>query len=207
MSLPSVILLNGATSAGKSSLTRALQARLPKPYLHMGVDSFLAMLPPRLHDSTDGVRFTRGGAGEVQLRLRPAGQALERAFHRSVRAAVDQGLRVIVGDVLLEPWLLQDWVDALNGVDLLIVGVFCRLEELERRELARGDRVPGQARSQVGVVHAHVRYDLTVDTSELTIDAAAERVAAHVEHLAVAQSDVARARSHSKACREDSFSP
>ena len=39
--LPQVILLNGVSSAGKSSLTAALQAELPEPYIRTGLDAFV----------------------------------------------------------------------------------------------------------------------------------------------------------------------
>jgi hypothetical protein len=39
MTLPDVILLNGTTSAGKSQLTLALQARLP--FVRIGIDDFI----------------------------------------------------------------------------------------------------------------------------------------------------------------------
>jgi chloramphenicol 3-O phosphotransferase len=36
---------------------------------------------------------------------------------------------------------------------------------LEERERVRGNRIVGEARAQVGVIHHGVAYDLTVDTS------------------------------------------
>ena len=44
--LPTVIVLNGASSVGKSTLAVALQDLLPKPFLHVGVDTLLAAMPP-----------------------------------------------------------------------------------------------------------------------------------------------------------------
>lgn len=41
-----IIVLNGTSSAGKTSLATALQdALLPTPYLSLGFDLFMAMLP------------------------------------------------------------------------------------------------------------------------------------------------------------------
>ena len=42
-----IILLNGASSAGKTSIARELQRVLPEPYLRTGIDDFFRMLPPR----------------------------------------------------------------------------------------------------------------------------------------------------------------
>lgn len=40
-----IILLNGASSAGKTSIVQALQPILDEAYLEAGIDKFLFMLP------------------------------------------------------------------------------------------------------------------------------------------------------------------
>lgn len=43
-----VIILNGPSAAGKTSVQKALQAKMKEPYLCMGIDSILvAMMPQR----------------------------------------------------------------------------------------------------------------------------------------------------------------
>ncbi|WP_258588919.1 phosphotransferase-like protein [Mesorhizobium sp. AR02] len=57
-----IIVLNGVGSAGKSSVARALQAITAAPFLHVQMDSFLAMLPDALQDHADGFCYeTRAG--------------------------------------------------------------------------------------------------------------------------------------------------
>ena len=63
-------------------------------------------------------------------------------------------------------WRLVDCLSLLRGYDVLFVGVRCSPEELTRREIARGDRTPGQAAAQIAKVHAHGDYDLEVDTTD-----------------------------------------
>lgn len=167
MTPPAIILLNGTSSAGKSTLGRALQRRIdPQPVL-TGLDSFVfGLLPPAWHDDPHGVYFSRRSDGAVPLHLGPGGEAMTRAFHRAVAAMADCGLSVIVDDVLFEPWLLADWLEATAGHEVFFVGVHCQLAEAERRELARGDRQAGQVRSQFDTVHVHGGYDCTVDTTD-----------------------------------------
>ena len=69
---------------------------------------------------------------------------------------------------------------ARAGNLVIFVGVYCPLEELERREKARGDRKPGQARIQFEQVHAQALYDVKVDTSVLSSDACAARVVSYM---------------------------
>ena len=43
--MANIIILNGTSSAGKSTLAKALQAKLDTPYLHAGIDNYIFMLP------------------------------------------------------------------------------------------------------------------------------------------------------------------
>ena len=60
-----VIVLNGGSSSGKTSIARCLQAILPQPWLRIGVDDLIDTLPPSLADSGSGVTF--GQQGEVTI--------------------------------------------------------------------------------------------------------------------------------------------
>lgn len=72
---------------------------------------------------------------------------------------------VIVDYVLeAEEWL-RECVTSLAGYEVLFVGVKCPLAELERREIARGDRQVGFARWQYERVHRFGAYDFEIDTS------------------------------------------
>jgi len=46
-----VIVFNGASSAGKTSIAKALQTKLGTPYLHVQLDAFRAMEPPGYWDA------------------------------------------------------------------------------------------------------------------------------------------------------------
>ena len=60
---------------------------------------------------------------------------------------------------------------------MIFVGVKCPVEELERRELARGDRHVGFARWQFERVHRFGACDFEIDTSVNTPGACAETLA------------------------------
>jgi chloramphenicol 3-O phosphotransferase len=162
-----VILLNGTSSAGKSSIAQALQTRYDGLLLHQSVDDWFSQLPPQ--------HFT----GEVPLT--PAqSRALFRAFHWAVAATANAGIDVAVDMLLLEPEWLADLRESLVGHRVCFVGVHCPLEELERREAERGDRELGLARAQLNTVHSHSPYDVEVDTSAALPGACAERILSHL---------------------------
>ena len=122
-----IMYLNGASSSGKTSLARALQSVLNKPFYHLSTDTFAAMLVrrPGLGGAWDGnVVGTKFGVG----------------FVGCVAAMAKAGNNVIVDDVLCESYRYDGKVDALTGLNLLkqrvmalepfsvlYVGVFCAL--------------------------------------------------------------------------------
>ena len=179
MKLPDVILLNGTSSAGKSSLTLALQAQLP--FIRLGLDDFVYerapaswFFPPQEFFRKDRDEHTGADYGANALKL-------WRAYHRAVRACVTEGLGVIVDDAILTRELLEDWVTALAGIDVFFVGVHCAPEELILRENARRDRRPGGALAGMKLVHAHAIYDLEIDSTVAPSSALAAQIVAALE--------------------------
>ncbi|MEM7766820.1 MAG: AAA family ATPase [Pseudomonadota bacterium] len=171
-----VIFLNGCTSAGKSSIARSLQEQMPSPYLLSGIDDAFAMLPARLHNTADGFFFDRNDQGRIRLNFGAFGLATLKAHHRASAAIARTGIDLILDEVVLSRDLWDDWKTALRGVAVFRVGVHCDLDELERREIARGDRVHGQARGQFDLVHRYVDYDFEVDTTHTSPSACGQQI-------------------------------
>jgi len=168
-----VIVLNGGSSSGKSGIARCLQAVLPEPWLALGVDTFIALMPP----SNAGIEF--GPDGEVIVG--PEFGRLESAWLQGIAAMVRAGARVILDEVFLGGAASQERLaKALDGLPVLWVGVRCDATVAAGREVARGDRVVGMARSQADVVHQGVHYDLEVDTTHTESMECARAIAARV---------------------------
>lgn len=167
--MPSVIFLNGASSAGKSTLAKALQDRLPEPYLHLGLDTCFGSIPDRWGStgefSADGFAYEPVDSG-LSLTYGPAGERILRGFHRAVTALVATGVPVIIDEVLLDGRVRDDWLELLEPFGPLYVGVHCALDELERREKGRySARIHGLARWSALHAHDGMPYDLSVDTT------------------------------------------
>ncbi|WP_433206548.1 chloramphenicol phosphotransferase CPT family protein [Nocardia sp. CA-107356] len=164
-----VILLNGVSSSGKSSIARQLLIDLDRPFFHMGVDMIGAMRSQTRTHELDAAALTE------TLRRTRAG------FHRAVAAMALAGNDIIMDHVLSEPWRLRDWLSVMTGIDVVFVGVHCSIDELQRREQQRGDRPVGTAASQIEPVHAHGIYDLTIDTGAATIQACSVQIKAFLD--------------------------
>jgi chloramphenicol 3-O phosphotransferase len=172
-----MIILNGGSSSGKSGIVRCLQAVLPDPWLAFGADSFVEAMPARMQASGAGIEIAADGVVSVGAGFR----ALEAAWRAGVAAMARAGARVIIDDIFLGGAASQQrWQRVLGEVAVLWVGVRCDSAVAAGREVARGDRVPGMAASQAGLVHDGVRYDLEVDTTRAESLACAHDIAARV---------------------------
>ena len=101
-------------------------------------------------------------------------------FHQSVAAAANAGHRVIVDHVLAHEVWLKECLTLFEGLEVIFVGLYCPLEELERRERRRGDREIGLAKFQHQIVHAHGVYDIELDTSALTSEECASIIVQYI---------------------------
>jgi len=176
MTKGNIIILNGTSSSGKTSIVRALQETLPEPYLEAGLDKFIFMLPKRylsqpLWDEVLG-QADRGG---------PLGHRLVYGMHQAIVALSVSGNHVIAEHVLLERSWVADCAHVFSELPAMFVGVHCPLAVVEEREKARQDRTLGQARKQFDVVHAHAVYDLEVDTAAMTVNACARTIKDRLE--------------------------
>jgi chloramphenicol 3-O phosphotransferase len=66
----------------------------------------------------------------------------------------------------------------LSPFDVYFVGVHCPLDELERRERARGDRRIGDARNDFDTIHEFAIYDIELESTKPAESNAATLIAA-----------------------------
>lgn len=172
-----VIVLNGGSSSGKSSLARRLQSLLPDPWLTMGVDDLLSAIPPAMLASEDGIVFAADG----QITVGPGLRALEAAWSQGVAAMARAGAGIILDVVFLKGAAAQErWRVVLDGLQVLWVGVRCDPLVAAAREAVRGNRMPGMAASQAPLVHQGVVYDMEVDTTRTSAEDCARLIADRV---------------------------
>ena len=168
-----IVVLNGASSSGKTTLCRALQERWQGPLLHVGTDAMIGMLPVayvgRNSHASEGVALVddedeRGPI--VRARRGAVARRVEESYASALGSLARDGHDLVVDLVLYDPQCLAAYVRAFQGVPTHFVGVRCELSALEARERARGDRALHLARSQHEIVHRFSDfYDLEVDTT------------------------------------------
>ena len=162
MTRATVILLNGTSSSGKTTLATALQRAMPEPTLYVSNDKFIFM-------ASDYVLKDDQMRPKVLLPLLSA-------FHRSLPLIAGCGFPMIIDHVIERRDWMEEIAEALRGFDVFFVKVECPLEELERREALRGDRQIGFAKIQLEWVHRHGDYDDEVNTFTQTTEQSVEQL-------------------------------
>lgn len=149
----SIILINGPSSSGKTTLALAAQNRLATPFLRFSFDLFLDSQALPLEPIRQG-KFAWDA-------IRPA---VFTGLHRCVPALARAGNNVIFDHIIESQAWLEDLLESLSGLDVFFVGLHCSLTELERRELQRGNRRQGDAQMDFQTVHRFASYDLELNS-------------------------------------------
>ena len=182
-----IILLVGTSSAGKSSLARELQAILSDHFLLLGIDDVFRMVSPRWGGGAAGPLSAVGFRYEhhpqdkyypqeavVTIRYGDVGRAIINGMHRAVAAFAQSGTNVIVDDMLLDHWVINDWAYSLSAYRTYIVKVHAPLPILEEREVSR--RNPkGLSRGHYAINDIPV-FDYCIDTARVSPREGAEEL-------------------------------
>jgi chloramphenicol 3-O phosphotransferase len=172
-----IIILNGTSSSGKTSVLEVLQEILEEPYLNAGIDKFIWMLPERylerpLWDDVLG-HATHAGA---------TGYGLMKGMHHAIAALSRNGSHVLADHVLVEKEWRRECANLFYDLPAYLIGIHCPLDVLELRERERKNRTLGQAKAQFDLVHKGCAYDLTVDTSIYSPQECAEQIKRFIEN-------------------------
>jgi chloramphenicol 3-O phosphotransferase len=159
-----IIILNGPSSAGKSTLALELRHQLEIPFLRFSFDLFI---------DNDVLPMDQIKSGTFSWKdMRPA---VFEGVRRCVPVLAAAGNNLIFDHIIESQEEMDYLVQLLADFDVFFVGLHCSLEELERRELARGDRRQGEARTDLETVHTFGHYDF-----ELNSENPPEENAAHL---------------------------
>ncbi len=164
-----IILVNGVSSSGKTTLSKMLQARFPDQYFLLPGDILNEISPPKNSLSYD-------------IRFKADPKPIMSAFFGCVKEFSDNGLNVITETVFAKDiyFSLDNCLNVFPDCDypVLFVHVTCPLEELRRREKERGDRQIGWAESLLPKLDPQDTYDITIDTFSNSLEDCADKIIA-----------------------------
>lgn len=148
-----VILLNGPSSSGKSTLSKALQGLIEEKtretYAIISIDDFMKLSTEETiyEDDVFEISGDMCAAAQEALKTSPG---------------------VIMDHVITSERIFRQLTDMLVQYRICFVHVDCPLEVLLRREYARKNRCLGSAESSFTYLFPKDGYDVTVDTSVMT---------------------------------------
>ena len=169
-----LIILEGPSGSGKSSLSSALQeSLLPMIWLSVSMDTLIYTLPPSVLHRCNTANDWSGVDG----------RAIGAAALRCLRALVECGNNVIFDLCIPNRQYADAFQCDVKDLSPVKVGVRCDWQEIERRTLHRADRSIEEAERTFKHQHAFQNYDLVIDTTAIGPDAAAANCLASFRHL------------------------
>jgi len=188
-----IILLNGASSSGKTTIARALQELYPGVLLLFGVDSVVqAAFPPKCDYPPFDQKALRivnhlvDGQPEVELVFSPFTYPVYRAAVGLYKTLSQQGYDLIVDELLIDDHRIDPYFELLNDEKVYFIAVKPEKAVVVQREKERGDRLPGLAAGLYRAVYNPLfEYDLVIDSGRLS----ARQSAASIMSLIDSQPD------------------
>lgn len=193
-----IVILNGPSRVGKSSIAQAMQERLHGIWMNVGMDMHVTVTPPAYRPGV-GLRPQRAtpDSGEPERvsvgELEDVVPTLYAALYESIAAHARLGLNVVADvyhhDFYTRPLgIFQRCIQRLQGLPVLFVGVHCPIDVIwQRRKATWGqerDTVDDRTREAVelGQVAARAHaYDLEFDTSTTTPEEIADAIGERLE--------------------------
>ncbi len=148
-----IILLNGPSSSGKSTLSKALKALIEETrnerYVIVSIDDFMKLSTEETIYEDDVFEIS----GDMCT------SALE---------ALKTAHGVIIDHVITSERIFRQLTEMLGRYHIHAVHVTCPIDVLLERENARKNRCPGSAEASYTYLFPKNGYELTVDTSVMT---------------------------------------
>jgi chloramphenicol 3-O phosphotransferase len=189
-----IVLVNGPSSVGKSTLCRHLQQQLDGGYSYLSIDMFLACMAPRYYGACwnpsgpiralyHALRAIRMIPHKYQSLLEPPPHDKREVwarmvigFYHTAVVLAGKGNNLLVDTVITDRPTYELCADILWPLRAFFVGLHCNPRTLACRERFRIGRQGGLAAKQSQVVHFDNIYDLELNTDQLSVQECCRRV-------------------------------
>ncbi|MEK5255242.1 AAA family ATPase [Paenibacillus sp. FSL F4-0125] len=171
-----IVLMNGTSSSGKTSISTELMNQKEILFHHLSIDDFVKDFFKNKFSDIEPAREV-----DEQVIAQIMFDPLISMYFSTIKLYSEMGLNVIVDTVIENDKWFNECLDIFFDQPTLFVGVLCSKEELIRREQTRGDRVIGLAASQFSNVYCIDEYDLEVNTEEMNPIECAEEILSYIK--------------------------
>lgn len=174
-----VIILNGPSAAGKSSLQKEFQhIMMPRLWIKLGIDNLFDKPMPDITlenlafwESSNPIRWIQTTKDKdeqpvITLYTGEEGEKVAYGMNSAIADYAKAGCNVIVDYVAYKKEWIDDLQKKLNGIKTYWVKISIPLAILEEREAARNTSPKGHARSHYDYVHWDIPYDLELHSDK-----------------------------------------
>lgn len=172
-----VIVLNGPSGSGKSSIQKEFQnLMMPHLWIKLGIDNLFDSPMPNITpenmqywQSANQIRWvetTKDAENKpvITLFMGEEGEHVAYGMHSAIAAYAENGCNIIVDYIAYKSEWFEDLQRKLKNYKTYYVAVDIPLDVLEQREAARGTSPQGHARSHYATVYGNKVYDLRVNS-------------------------------------------
>ena len=184
-----VIILNGPSAAGKSSIQKAFQnLMMPNLWLKVGIDNLFDQPMPDITlenmaywQSQNLIRWVTMSKDSddnpvMTLFTGEQGDKVAYGMNGAIAAYAQSGCKVVVDYIAYKKEWVDDLRNKLKNVKTCWVKVNIPLAILEEREVARATSPKGHARSHYDTVHWDIKYDVEVNSGNDSAIKIAEQI-------------------------------
>lgn len=174
-----VIILNGPSAAGKSSIQKEFQyLMMPDLWIKLGIDNLFDKPMPDI--TLDNLAFwqqenpIRWCTQTVDEQNNPVmtlftgeqGDLVAYGMNSAIAEYAKAGCNIIVDYIGYKKEWIEDLQNKLKNIKTHWVKVCIPLETLEAREVARATSPKGHARSHYNTVHWNITYDTEINSEK-----------------------------------------
>lgn len=154
-----IILINGASSSGKTTISKELRKALNYSYYIVTLDSCLNMLPSQARPVTEDLIL------QASVIL-----------NNIVKFLCDRGENIIIDHVITSQRIFRAFYELFQTYPVYMVKLTCPINELIKREKIRENRVIGTAENSSAHIVPNKDYDIILDTHLNTINTNIEAI-------------------------------
>ncbi|EDM28480.1 hypothetical protein LNTAR_11206 [Lentisphaera araneosa HTCC2155] len=168
-----LIYLNGASSSGKTEISKELQIIFEETFLHISSDTFSSFYPPKKAPLKNySAEYLSAVRKNLKSQEKPSIVQLYNSF---ILSMLKEGMNVIADTTFLKYMTIEE-IKKLAIEEAYLIDVTCDLEIMEEREKKRADRPIGAAKTHVEFCYDYKSNDFCIDTSKLDAETCAEQI-------------------------------
>ena len=188
-----LIIINGASSSGKTSTCRAMQDKFDKLHVLLGLDCFSQITPPKQNNMQTiepsfftAKKYQKNGLDYFDITTGPLLNDVIYTSYKAISMYLEEGINVISDQLFWSSEWFQNALHIFNPYNVFFVGLHVSEQEGARREQLRGEgnpydiiengRLDGWNRSSAAVTHANMIYDFEIDSTNLSVQDTAEQI-------------------------------